>query len=656
MSRRPLTVVTAVVLTVLVAASIVATTFAAAQPAALAPAEQLAPVTVFAGQYPTGELPGAVLTALDVVRTPGAAADINRALQTLPGVQLPDEGNALFVRGGDSFETATLVNGLRYPNPTRFNAPAGSFAGTLNPFEARRITFASGGFGARFGNALSGIVDLEPVAAPAVTNASLGSGLGAVSLGGGYAFPDRAGVRLSATRSDTAPIFRLNGASRDYPEPPHGHDLAAAAGWEYRPGAELRAFAVEQRQQLALRTNLPERRGLFRQATLNRLGTVGWTDTLGDWSLVADAGGGTLDRRESIGDFDTRTVHRHRQFAARASRSFTDRVQITLGADGAREHTTLAKLVPPSATFAGGLFSTAIPATRTGLFGELDAAVAPRVRLIAGLRADESSLTRRTTADPRLTLAWEPRRALTFSLAGGVYHQIPDAYYFLTDTGRVTLAPMRATQLLAAAQLGKSDRLLRVELYTKDYADLASLDRTYRPVAGGTGRAEGADVLLKSPLLFAVGGRLTYSYVDTRRTDPDTRRLAPAPFDVTHTAALQFDRAFGDWVCGSMFRFASGRPFTPIVAGTATPGGGFAPSYGAPFSQRLPSLFRLDLNASRYRRLNARTALVLYASVNNVLNRANVYTYEYSPDFATRQSTPSLFKRSLYVGFTLLFN
>src|ERR1044071_403856 len=50
-------------------------------------------VTVFAGQFPTGEQPGAVLNALEVVRTPGANADINRALQTLPGIQLPDEGN-----------------------------------------------------------------------------------------------------------------------------------------------------------------------------------------------------------------------------------------------------------------------------------------------------------------------------------------------------------------------------------------------------------------------------------------------------------------------------------------------------------------------------------------------------------------------------------
>ena len=176
-----------------------------ALPASLALAQseeatKLSAVTVFAGLYPTGELPGAILNSLEVVRTPGAAADINRALQTFPGVQIPDEGNALFVRGGDSIETATLVNGLRYPTATRLNAPAGNFAGTLNPFEARRITFASGGFGARFGNALSGVVDLDTLGSPGAHSLTIGGGIGALSLGVAGALNDHAGLRLHRPR------------------------------------------------------------------------------------------------------------------------------------------------------------------------------------------------------------------------------------------------------------------------------------------------------------------------------------------------------------------------------------------------------------------------------------------------------------------------
>lgn len=50
------------------------------------------------------------LTPLDVVQTPGADGDVVRALQLAPGVGNVDEGNGLFVRGGDVTETRVLVD------------------------------------------------------------------------------------------------------------------------------------------------------------------------------------------------------------------------------------------------------------------------------------------------------------------------------------------------------------------------------------------------------------------------------------------------------------------------------------------------------------------------------------------------------------------
>jgi vitamin B12 transporter len=620
------------------------------------PIEQLERVEVFAGQFPTGEQPGAVLDALDVVRTPGAAADINRALQTLPGIQLPDEGNALFVRGGDSTETAMLINGLRYPSSTQLNSPAGHFTGTLNPFEARRITFASGGFGARFGNALSGIVDVETSGAPGINSVTLGAGLGAISAGANITTSETSGVRFTATRSSVAPINGLNGSNRDYPEPPNGHDFSGGGAWEYRRGGELRVFAVEQDFHLGLNVRLPTQQGLFRQRVANRLGTLSWSDSFGAWSFHVDAGGGTLKRSEVVGTVSLATLKEHRQLGGRASYDVNGRVQVSLGGEITREETTLGKIIPPDGFFPGGTFTTRVPGTLSGAFVEADTTLLPHLRAIVGARTDTSSLTRTTTVDPRVSFAWEPHRALTFSLGGGTYHQIPDAYAFVTDFGRTTLPPMRANQLLAAVQLGKAGRLARVEVYTKDYADLVSPNREYRPVPGGHGRADGLDIFLKSPLPFAVIGRLTYSYVDTRRTDADTGRMAPAPFDVNHTASLLLERAFGGWMVGGAWRYASGRPTTPITSGTPDGRGGFSPVYGGAFSERLPALARIDLNASRYYRLNTHTGLVLYAAVNNVLNRRNVYTYEYSDDFSTRRPTPSLFKRGFYFGFSITFN
>jgi vitamin B12 transporter len=73
-------------------------------------AATLAPISVQAGAYTAGSEHGMTLTALEVVTTPGATADLARAIQTLPGVHNVDEGTGLFVRGGDVNETKVLLN------------------------------------------------------------------------------------------------------------------------------------------------------------------------------------------------------------------------------------------------------------------------------------------------------------------------------------------------------------------------------------------------------------------------------------------------------------------------------------------------------------------------------------------------------------------
>ena len=72
-------------------------------------AAALTPFVVQAGSYTAGDDRRASLTSLQVASTPGATADVARAIQTLPGVQNVDEGTGLFVRGGDVSETKVLL-------------------------------------------------------------------------------------------------------------------------------------------------------------------------------------------------------------------------------------------------------------------------------------------------------------------------------------------------------------------------------------------------------------------------------------------------------------------------------------------------------------------------------------------------------------------
>jgi hypothetical protein len=79
------------------------------------------------------------------------------------------------------------------------------------------------------------------------------------------------------------------------------------------------------------------------------------------------------------------------------------------------------------------------------------------------------------------------------------------------------------------------------------------------------------------------------------------------------------------------------------------------PSYGAPFSERLTPLQRVDLSISHFGRLSPQSFLVVFASVNNLFDRVNVYQYRYNADYTQRIPIRSLFNRSYYVGGSISF-
>src|SRR4030095_15633422 len=97
-----------------------------------ASAQRVAELTVQASRYTASNEAGATLTPLEIVTIPGTAADINRGVQSLPGVQQVDEGNGLFVRGGDFTETRVFLNGGLLLTPAQVQTPAGTFVGGLD--------------------------------------------------------------------------------------------------------------------------------------------------------------------------------------------------------------------------------------------------------------------------------------------------------------------------------------------------------------------------------------------------------------------------------------------------------------------------------------------------------------------------------------------
>ncbi len=623
---------------------------------------EMAPVTVQASVYPTGSAPGAALSALEVVTTPGADADINRTLQTLPGVQNVDEGDALYIRGGDYWETGTYINRAYYPNALRLEAPTGTFVGTVNPFLTQSISFNSGGFGARYGNLLSGLVALETQDAPLVPAGTLNLGIGAVSLGGAYPFNSNFGIRGSATRLDLGPMIRLNGSAVNFAPAPHGHDLSGSAIWEYRPGAVLKFFAIEQENALGVRIDQPSYSGVYKESRTQRFGVLSWSDTFEKWSPQISLSAGESRVREDLGNLSVRTTIPSQRLLAQTGYVVDDQLHFNFGAEAEKIDARIVGRKPASFDIFGPNAASEdigaqVNGTRTAAFAEADWLILPRLRSVVGLRTDDSSLSGHSTWDPRASLAFRWAKGVYLTAAGGVYHQIADPTFYNPAIGGADLPAMKATHEIVGLQWGEKEEQLRIEFYDKGYSDLTQLTRDRLVARDGRGRSRGMDIYARTLLPGKIKARVTMSFLDAERTDPDTGLMARAPFGIRNSTTLILQRSFSHGIeTGLSWRLATGKPFTEIVGANYDPSQhAYVPLYGDPDAARLPEYQRVDLSVSKLTQFGRHGLTVFYLSLSNVLGRSNIYQYTYSYDYRTRTAVPSLFNRSVYFGVSLIY-
>ncbi len=100
----------------------------------------------------------------EVRRAPGAAEDVQRVIQALPGVAgESDQNNEIVVRGGDPSENLIVMDGIEVENINHFGyiGSTGGPVSALNSEFLRDVTFASGGFSARYGDKLSSVLELD---------------------------------------------------------------------------------------------------------------------------------------------------------------------------------------------------------------------------------------------------------------------------------------------------------------------------------------------------------------------------------------------------------------------------------------------------------------------------------------------------------------
>ena len=487
-------------------------------------------VTVRASSFSTGEEAGVTLTALEVVMTPGAAADICWAIKSFPGVQQVEEGAGLFVRGGEVTETKFILDGAVVYHPYRFESPTGGFFGTFNPFLLKGTYFSSGGFGAEYGNALSGVLSMESLDLPSERSINLGIGLANFSVGGAVPLGNNLGINFSGNQSNTKPLFDFNNIEADFTEYPFSYDLNLNLAWRYSEKGLAKVFFFREKDNVGVSLEDPVWTSNYYGTEMGDLYNLRVDHALSNNTFLKFNVSRTnfekemeiIAREEYILDLEntdeinqTRVIlEKDTWMSLKLGGNLEQRKSYFRGFTPSEED-TLDPSVPSNyydREYRSYISSTFIEGTSYFPYN---------LSLISGIRFDHDSKSTKNAFDPRFSLSWGVLEEITLSFATGTFHQFYEPWRYDPDYGNPDLDPMEAKHYIISGTWENNGGMIRLESYYKDYDKLIKEDDSLNYVSSGFGYAKGVDLFIKKSF-EKIEGRVAYSYLKARR-DSDGR-------------------------------------------------------------------------------------------------------------------------------------
>ncbi len=603
-------------------------------------------VVVQASSFTSGEEKGVTLTSLEVVTTPGAAADVCRAIKTYPGVQQVEEGDGLFVTGGEVTETEFILDGALVTHPYRYESPTGGYFGTFSPFLLKGTYFSSGGFSAIYGNALSGVLAMESRGLPKRYSFNFGIGLAALSAM--VELPlieDGLGFCFSGNRSNTTAMFELNGAAKEFTRYPYSHDLNVNVVCKHSKTGRVKLFLFREVDRVGVEVCDPVYRGAFTGDTDNSLYNLHFSELVGgNLGIEGNLAYSSFKTKQSLNALDTERKDHLYQSRIVCEHWPQDWMCLRYGAQHLREDVSVQGRVPEEEDDLSPHAPTQeVDTDRRSMissaFLEMSLHARDRLVLIPGLRVDRQSPGKTTTLEPHFAASFNLDESICLRAATGVYHQYPEPRYYDMNRGNPDLGPMSALHYVGGAEYNKSGATVRVEAYYKGYDRLLIKDEVLNWVNEGYGYAKGVDVFVKKAL-GRLSGWTSYNYLIARRKEAEFTQLTPPDFDITHnlTAVLKLSlpRRFH---LGSRFTWATGKPYTPY--------------FGQHNSARVPDYSKWDADLSWLHSFFPGNSTVFYLGISNLLNRVNIFDYRYSSDYSQRIPVTSSLGRSVYFGLSL---
>ena len=622
-------------------------------------------VIVTASSYGTAEDNGVVMTSMDVITTPGGAADIFQSLKTLPGVTQVSESAQLYVRGGNPNETITLLDQASLHHPFTYESAYGGLFSNINTHSIKGMYFSSGGFSTKYGNALSGVLDLETKNVPDIQQFLIGISLASADISGQVPISYyELGLRFSARQSFTKPIFWLNGGMDDFTVMPVSSDANATLTYKYSNTGRIKLFGSIAKDEQGVNVKLPGYTDEFNGNSTNNILNLQLTDVVFYNTVIkASVSKTRYDSNWRLGILDINRKDNGLKFRGDAETIISSSMKLLIGGEWEYRNAHFKGIIPVKEhdirnEAEGELINAKFDVSRIGTYAEAELSNlfgVNRLFLIAGVRADFVSPLSLNWIDPRVGIGYKITNDLTSNLGWGIFHQHPDPRLYSSSDGNPNLDAMIATHYIASLDYKISKvSSVRIEGYHKEYSDLPLEDELLNYSNNGYGFAQGIDFMIKGNLFGIIEGWVSYGFINTKRKWMDFEELSSSSFDITHNLTVVAKYNITQFFqIGINYKYATGRPFTPVINSNYIPDLEiFEPVYGNDNSDRHPTYQRLDIRLTYLTQLFNNYFTVLYVEGLNILDINNVFGYSYNRDYSQRFRVDSYFgRRTIVFGF-----
>jgi hypothetical protein len=642
-------------------------------------ASSLSNVRVVAGSTTTDApraMPNSRITMSyeEIRRSPGAVGDVSRLVQAMPGVLTGnDTRNDIIARGGSPMENLMLIDGIEVPNINHFagQGTTGGPIGMINNELVRSATFLAGGFGPKYGNRLSSVLDIalrEGNADRWRTELDVSSA-GAGVIGEGP-ISSNATFIASARQSFLALLAPALGLTAV----PYTTNFQMKAAIHAGPRNEIGIIGLGGFDRINFESTADDDADPAPPGSTRFRGDR-WTGGVTWQRLLGTRGIGTLVVSGSTTASNTRVLElalgplpvfsndvRENEFVAKydfqlalpgladvAAGVSARRLNIRSGLDSPFGVQT------PFSALPSRVDTTSINVTDDAVIS------AGYVELSRTLgRVDHFAKSAATRFSPRAAVGVRVTDDIALSGTWGRYHQQVPLVYIANVAANAQLAPMQADHsVLSMRWTPSSSLLLSVEGFDRQYRDYPVADR-YRQLSlantgdqigvqdliipmrsAGTGRSRGVELFVQQKLTRSTYGQISYtrSRVEHRALD-GIWRAGGYDAPTLLTAILGAKRGT-KWEFSTRGSYSSGRPLSPLNVGASTTQNRLVFDVDRLNSERTPAYTRLDVRVDR--RFAVRGSwLAMYFEIQNVTNRENRSVQEWNTKTRAVEWRPQL--------------